>query len=132
MASLLNREEFEKLIGEDLAWLRKQPRTLERDHIEQIVNGAAAHYYGVIMFPIAAPEGSDCPTRIPWGLVAPYEGNALRNHDQSLKRLAQRGGLDPLELYWIMNGLRWRGGGTMEIATAFIKKKIADAEAGTR
>lgn len=33
----LNPSAIQKLIDEDLAWLLKQPRTLERDHIEQIV-----------------------------------------------------------------------------------------------
>lgn len=33
----LNRNAYQRLIAEDLAWLEQQPRTLERDHIEQIV-----------------------------------------------------------------------------------------------
>lgn len=34
---------------------------------------------------------------IPWSLIAPHEAQAQRNHDQSLKRLAERGGLSPGE-----------------------------------
>ena len=33
----LNREAYTKLVDEDLTWLRKQPRTLERDHIEAVL-----------------------------------------------------------------------------------------------
>lgn len=36
---------------------------------------------------------------IPWAMIAPHEGRALRNHGgQSLERLAERGGLDPIEI----------------------------------
>lgn len=34
---------------------------------------------------------------IPWSLIAPHEAQAQSNHDQSLERLAERGGLDPWE-----------------------------------
>lgn len=34
MPTTLNREAFEKLIDEDIEWLKQQTRTLERDHIE--------------------------------------------------------------------------------------------------
>lgn len=39
-----------------------------------------------------------CPESVPWEAVAPHEAQALRNHGQSLERLAERGGLSPLEL----------------------------------
>lgn len=32
--STINRAALQQLIDEDLAWLREQPRSLERDHIE--------------------------------------------------------------------------------------------------
>lgn len=34
---------------------------------------------------------------IPWSMIAPHERQARENHDQSLERLAQRGGLGPYE-----------------------------------
>lgn len=33
----LNRNAYRQLIDEDLAWLKQKTRTLERDHIEQII-----------------------------------------------------------------------------------------------
>lgn len=42
----MNREAFERLIEENIAWLLKQPRTLERDHIEHILRDASNAYYG--------------------------------------------------------------------------------------
>lgn len=33
MTTTLNREAYRKLLTEDIAWLLRQPRTLERDHI---------------------------------------------------------------------------------------------------
>jgi len=35
MPMTLNRTAFVQLLNEDLEWLKRQPRTLERDHIEQ-------------------------------------------------------------------------------------------------
>jgi len=44
---------------------------------------------------------------IPWAAIAPYESQAKKNHDQSLERLAQRGGLDPIECWNVMHGEAW-------------------------
>lgn len=41
----MNRPAFEKLIAENLNWLLKQERTLERNHIEAILRDAANRYY---------------------------------------------------------------------------------------
>lgn len=35
MPTTLNNESWKKLIDEDIAWLLRMPRTLERDHIHQ-------------------------------------------------------------------------------------------------
>jgi hypothetical protein len=40
--------------------------------------------------------------RLPWALIAPHEGRALKNHDQTLERLAQRGGLSFTEAYAVL------------------------------
>jgi len=45
---------------------------------------------------------------IPWEMIAPYEGQALTNHDQSLEDLACRGGLDPAEALAVLSCLKWR------------------------
>ena len=37
MTMPVNRETYSKLIEEDLVWLNKQPRSLERNHIENIL-----------------------------------------------------------------------------------------------
>ena len=41
---------------------------------------------------------------IPWAMIAPHERQALRNHDQTLKRLAERGGLSPREAVCVLEG----------------------------
>jgi len=38
----------------------------------------------------------------PWDLVAAHEAQAVKNHSQSLQVLADRGGLDPIELLAVM------------------------------
>lgn len=44
---------------------------------------------------------------IPWHLIAPYEAQALRNHDQTLERLAARGGLSCAEANWVIECRPW-------------------------
>jgi hypothetical protein len=38
------------------------------------------------------------PRSVPWSLLAPHEERALRNHDQTLERLNERGGLGVSEM----------------------------------
>jgi hypothetical protein len=47
MPTTLNRSAYEKLVAEDLEWLLKQPRTVERDHIEHILRDSPSKYYPV-------------------------------------------------------------------------------------
>ena len=47
-------------------------------------------------FPIMAGLDRQ-PMTIPWAMIAPHERQADLNHDQSLERLAQRGGLNACE-----------------------------------
>jgi hypothetical protein len=49
-----------------------------------------------------------CPRTVPWSLLAPHEDWAKENHDQSLRRLADRGGLDPTEMVAILERRKWR------------------------
>lgn len=44
------------------------------------------------------------PRSVPWGLLAPHEKRAKWNRDQSLWRLASRGGLDPREMLAVIHG----------------------------
>ena len=47
MGCQLTRAAYEQLIAEDLDWLLKQPRTLERDHIALIVRRSPEDIYGL-------------------------------------------------------------------------------------
>ena len=47
---------------------------------------------------------------VPWALVEPFEAQALKNHQQSLARLAARGGLSPVEIWCVINGRGWHDG----------------------
>lgn len=52
-----------------------------------------------------------CPGYIPWKLIEPYDLQAQQNHGgQTLKRLAERGGLDPEEALAVMQQRRYRMG----------------------
>jgi hypothetical protein len=44
---------------------------------------------------------------IPWEMIAPCERQAQSNHQQSLERLAERGGLDPTEALAVLESRRW-------------------------
>lgn len=71
-----------------------------------------------------------CPSWIPWDAIAPYEGQARQNHQQSLEELAGRGGLSPVEAFYVMTGRRWhREQFSDEIrkeACAFLDKVVRD------
>ena len=63
MSHKLSPDAYKKLIDEDLAWLAAQPRTLERDHIIEIVKASLNHEYP----PPTTPKESD-----PWMRRCPY------------------------------------------------------------
>ena len=44
---------------------------------------------------------------IPWDMIAPHETQCVRNHGQSLERLAERGGLSPSEALAILDDENW-------------------------
>jgi hypothetical protein len=72
-------------------------------------------------FPVLWPGGTGpqtelkrlgCPRSVPWSLLEPHEQQAKWNHGgQTLKRLAERGGLDPTEMLAVLEDRPWR---TME------------------
>lgn len=45
---------------------------------------------------------------IPWSMIEPCEKQAQLNHDQSLERLAERGGLAPCEALAVLDGRKWK------------------------
>jgi len=51
----------------------------------------------------------ECLSSIPWSLIAPHEQQAQLNHGgQTLKRLAERGGLDALEAVAVLEDVDYR------------------------
>ena len=53
-------------------------------------------------FPIQ--DGPD----VPWEVMAPHNAMSLKNHYQTLERIAERGGFSAAEAYCIVNSLRWQ------------------------
>jgi len=66
----LNKEGYSQLIEEDIAWLEKIPRTLEREHIIAVLKASVEHEYPSLsssdflksLHPGPCEEhGEDCP-----------------------------------------------------------------------
>ena len=45
MGTMMNRDAYQKLVDENIEWLMKQPRSLERDHIVEIVKCSVGMIY---------------------------------------------------------------------------------------
>lgn len=45
--------------------------------------------------------------QVPMAMLAPHEKQAIRNHGQTLERLAERGGMACSEILAVINGLPW-------------------------
>jgi hypothetical protein len=61
-------------------------------------------------FPVLNHRADNFPlSSVPWGFVAPHEAQARRNHDQTLQRLAERGGLSAKEMLAVVSGKHWYG-----------------------
>lgn len=45
MSGKLTRDAFKRLIAEDIEWLRQFPNTLERRHIEAVLEDSIHRYY---------------------------------------------------------------------------------------
>lgn len=52
---------------------------------------------------------TNVPRSIPWDVAERFRQQAYYNHDQTLERLAERGGLSPAEMYVAACGLGLRG-----------------------
>jgi hypothetical protein len=62
---------------------------------------------------------------VPWAFVAPHEEQALRNHDQTLRRLAERGGLGPAEMLLVLQGKELQDLTTEELAMPQVEALLA-------
>ncbi len=86
------------------------------------------------LFPVLQPgyrqgEPGVCyPKSIPWALIEPYAQQAMRNHDQTLERLAERGGLCVQEIAWLLENTSWKNRtmATDRDAVAVIEKKMKE------
>lgn len=61
-------------------------------------------------FPILADRHCTVPQlrSIPWRMIEPQAPQAQDNHDQTLERLAERGGLSACEALAVLDGREWR------------------------
>ena len=64
-----------------------------------------------------------CPRFIPWDNVEMYQDSAKQNHDQSLERLAERGGLTPKELICVIENRKWNDSAVSE--SQAVKKLVS-------
>lgn len=55
----------------------------------------------------AAKAFPNCPKTVPWRMLLSHERQAIHNHDQTLKRLAERGGLHPSEMMAVLEDRPW-------------------------
>jgi len=73
-------------------------------------------------------EKLGCPKTIPWSLIEEHEAQVKRNHDQTLERLQQRGGLSPMEIAVALKDEKltriFRGGITNGEAVAIIQSAL--------
>lgn len=61
------------------------------------------------MFPLQVHwKQKNCLREVPWAFIEPHEKQALLNHDQTLERLAQRGGLSIREALAVVQDRKWR------------------------
>lgn len=58
-------------------------------------------------FPVLRSRWRDPQESIPWSVIAPHERQALRNHSQTLRRLAERGGLAWTEMLAVLTDSYW-------------------------
>lgn len=58
--------------------------------------------------------GHDDMEPLPWPIIVPHAIQAQINHNQSLKRLAERGGLSPCEMLAVLEDRPWQKMDTAE------------------
>ena len=76
------------------------------------------------LFPILGTRPKEY---IPWECIQPHEEQALKNHGQTLKRLAERGGLDWTEVLAVLEDRQWirMDESEADLAFTFIKPHIS-------
>jgi hypothetical protein len=62
----------------------------------------------------------DCPESVKWGELD--DAWASRVHGQTLERLAERGGLSPIEIVYNVNKLEWATKVCPKFAVALVKR----------
>ena len=74
-------------------------------HLFPIINGLRE------LRDLRASYWSTWPTQnraIPWAMLAAHEEQAKSNHDQSLEKLASRGGMSPSEMLAVLDDRKWK------------------------
>lgn len=75
-------------------------------------------------FPIMNEGYPECPSSIPWFIASQYDRQIQRNHGQSLEAIAERGGLDPSELWFVVQAKSYDNNepNIVEKSIALVKK----------
>jgi hypothetical protein len=81
------------------------------------------------LFPILHPPKGGLRS-IPWSVIGPHEAQAKENHDQSLQRLAERGGLGSAEALAVLRDRPYRSvrGMTEEAADIELRALLTKKE----
>jgi len=87
------------------------------------------HTPGRAVMPIM---GSTLLSEIPFAMLVPHEKQALRNHGQSLNRLAERGGLAHSEAIDILEGRKWNTSAHCIENELYLINKVREWRAATR
>jgi len=66
MSIMMDRPAYEQMIQEDIDWLMKQPRTLERDHVVEVLKASTDRIYG--KEPVNVPKCGNHKD-VPFGVV---------------------------------------------------------------
>lgn len=61
---------------------------------------------------------------IPMKMLLPYEAQAIRNHGQTLHRLASRGGMCPPEILDVMDGRKWGSSKACDENDVLLSKRV--------
>lgn len=75
-------------------------------------------------FPVIREKITNVPRSVPWKFVERFRRQAEENHDQTLERLAERGGLSPEEMWYAAHGQRLRVRVDAEVAAQWLVKAI--------
>jgi len=103
------------------------------DRIRKRMHEALLMSAGERQFPLMVTEHEralGAPTSVPWSLVKPHELQAHVNHEQTLERIAARGGLAPFELVAVLEDRLVRPMPS-DAAVAGLKVLLASLQPGT-